>query len=666
MNPLLNGALWVIALAALVVVGGQLVVQQGSGLTGSAFGSVPLSPICFIPSFNMSQTYSAFLNSAQGSQAREFWNTVFSLSISANSQRCYYYTSSQGERVFLQPNQFIGVKGDARFDYTNWGVGDLVEYLNSEGDFNYTVDFNAPIPTNLDFSQSRTIIPFMGGQYKVLEIVGSSPAIQSIKLQNLARPSNVFEVWDGKGFPYNPDNNSGPWDWKAQLVEDVTPGVSRLKSIVLLNSRLTWDSTNPLYSENNLHGFPQNSAIFLDETSHSHEGFARVWFNGFEDKPTTSVEIGNNAVSYNDPNGVAHSIPFFINLSASASGNSFAFDTKTLYYKTNTNDVNFRLSTAFQYLNGIPAQLFPAGPNAFRLNTDNGPVLFTANGQAASVDLNTVNYRCLRDSNSTLNCGADGNIAFSRAPIPTSTTGDFMSPMAYSINHAMYYDDGNISRPVQTRAFRMSPILLEGANSQTYQYALYVNETYSPSVWLLLDDANFYTQYDKTISFKGTDMTEAGYLAQPQYLSSVKYYFPDVFDIGASPADTNYLVAHFEVKDQNAPSWDFVRLSEYIDTATGLPLFFPNSFLNNYTRSVYYENSTNNVTWFLRNDAPYLQKAFTDFGSLVEILGTDVNGTIIPERISYTMPQTQSRVEMTIVVREPANAVPVSSAAEIQ
>src|SRR3989338_8507320 len=431
------------------------------------------------------------------------------------------------------------------------------------------------------------------------------------------------DLYDGKGYPYDASNTNGPWDWKVTISEGIgTAGTStdanKLLSIAIGNSRKVWDATNPIFPSTpgqSLTGKTTDPVKVLAGTGDPNEGYAYIDFKGWEEKEsTTPIVVGSNNIKYKDTSGTEHNIPFYINLSTSASGNSFSFDTKTVYYKTNTTDLNFTLGKDNNGLNGIDV-----------VTDDSNTIFDTARGldmnmiaivgnYTRTLDLNNVAYTCTVfpavDGNKHLNCLADGNVTFAKATITSATSTDYLGGLSTTLNKSYYYDDGNTTKGDENRAYRASPVVLEGANSQTYNYALYVNETYSPSVWLLLDAQTMTAEYNKHVRLFGTDTGELGQIIS----TDPQYYFPDVLDIGGNPADNSFSVAQLAIDENNTTgTYD---MNVYIDSATHKTVTFPNVNLSNYSSDVNF-NGTWEYSMSLRNDEPYLHQAYTDWGSKV-------------------------------------------------
>ncbi len=451
-----------------------------------------------------------------------------------------------------------------------------------------------------------------------------------------------LDLYDGKGYPYDASNTNGPWDWKVTLTEGTgTAGGStdanKLLSIAIGNSRKVWDSTNPIYPTavgQSLKGRTGAVVELLSGTDDPNAGFATVEFKGWEEREsTTQAVIGGNLLQYKDTSGTTHNIPFYINLSVSASGNSFSFDTKTVYYQSNTGDANFVVGNDNNTLNGVAVSF-----DTNSLVIDNGRAGHIAdmnlggNAVTKPVDINRVTYTCSSTTTRAngINCVADGNVTFAKASILTATSGDYVGNISSSINKTWYYDDGNTTKGDENRAFKANPVRLEGANSQNFDYALYVNETYSPAIWLLLDDQTLATEYSKNIDFQGTDTAEFGAFTAA---TDPTYYYPDVLDIGGTPSDQTWYHASFRV-DENNSTADYTSFV-YIDTATHKTPTYPNANLSQYASDVNFNGAwESGASLYLRNDSPYMQATYTDWGSKFT-LANGVVTMVMPQNRRY-------------------------------
>ena len=300
-------------------------------------GVVPtwFTSICRVPKFDFNQSVYSYLDS-NPTHSPEFDSVDINLAIPSGSEKCYFYKKIFQDPVLIYPEQKIRVTGDALFD-TNSTIEDLVEHIHEPGDYMYLERFAVPIPTNLNFSFDYAIIPFMGGKYDIHEFIIDGNSIKSILLKNLANSNDEFWVTDDHVFPVFYDGR----EWIAQINEGEGDS-TELKNIVLMNGEFQWDGdinhNPPLYGQDNIHGRDPNSADFLDNTGSPKREFAKVWFDGFEEKPKINVKIGDEELVFEDANiSFQHALPFYLRFSANTGESSIVFDSITIYYKFDKN-----------------------------------------------------------------------------------------------------------------------------------------------------------------------------------------------------------------------------------------------------------------------------------------------------------------------------------------
>lgn len=757
-------------------------------------------------SYEDAKTYkNVQLDSEQGSgyevaiarSTQNGWLGDSQLSHLYNKSTTYKYAGSD---TSITEKEYIGVNADARFDYTHIAVKDLVTYLSSEGDFNYTTDFGAGVPLydgNLtsgvkftDGSDDNIKVPFFGQEYLVSEVnpttlgseyvklilnkgkvtynvgdeitgdlkgkgtyagkdmkvkfvqltqtgsqatyqatfelyddtgtlvdtqtvssgnylnktfednSGNAVVLTDILIDTIAgvvnadgtisgyvevlKGTNVIEMYNNKGFPYDSSNTTGIYDWKVKMKLDSSDS-NKLESIVIVNSNKKWDDSNPIFARiGALTTAGQNGtheATFLAGTGNAGEGYASVAFDGLEqDEALTALSIGETCgapggagcVNYVDTSGSSHQIPFYVKLSDNTTS-SFVFDTKTIYYKAqrtesingNTIGVDVNITTTARNLNGISTKMYSAADNNISTLAANFGALGTTGVNQGAVtgdmiDLNGVTYS-IKDANACIVCGnvvtndrnvtvtlrADGNVQFSTATISSSSSSDFINGKSGLANYAntWYYDDGNTSS--QQGPFRVNPVQFTGANSQTYNYDLFVTETYG-HVWLLLDGTtNFALQYSQDVNLMGTDsdlnFTTIGPTAawkaaavENQSLTDMNpYYQPDDIEFGGDSTNNNFYIAVFNVETDgnNATTFGNDALV-YVDTSTNQLVTLPNNNLTGYGADVNYNafrpatglsgGNGEREVWTLRMDNPanYLSQAYDDFGSKYMITTT--------------------------------------------
>ena len=342
------------------------------GNDGNSVEPNELTKLCLIPKFDLNKT-SQFVYLNSRTDQYEFNNFDTNLLIPDSSQKCYFYQYKGQEPVLIYPKQQMKVQSDAFFDYQGT-IQDLVSTINGN-EYRYSDQFTVTIPTDLNFNRGDiAVMPFMGGRYQLLEInKDSNQGIASIKLKNLAKPSEVFLVVHQKGFPYD-SNQFGNYKWIAEINQS---GGNTLNGIQLINQEEQWNGRNgrnpALYGTDNLHGRQPNSADFLNGTNHPKEDFTKLWFNGFESKPKTNITIGDTRLLFEDVNDFSrHNLAFYYQLDARTNNSSFSFDgNKIVYYKfdNNANIFSYRYDldanwNNISYVDGNVTSRFPIIGNA--------------------------------------------------------------------------------------------------------------------------------------------------------------------------------------------------------------------------------------------------------------------------------------------------------------
>ncbi|MDO8428432.1 MAG: hypothetical protein Q7S92_04430 [Candidatus Diapherotrites archaeon] len=393
-------------------------------------------------------------------------------------------------------------------------------------------------------------------------------------------------------------------------------------------------------------------------------GYANVQFNGWANKgerfTTFTAGDGVSATSgsaqgivYKDDAGFEHKVPFYYTLtSMSQGGSTFTLDGATFYYKVSTADVNFILTGDF-VLNGFSGNLTRDG-NQIRLNTDRGPLNIPSYPYTVNVDIRKVNYTCTRIGTTfALNCNADANMSITtngRTFSPTPSYADLIT------DGTIYLDDGNLINKTGIFGERNNIIWITstvGMNNQIYGYTPYINETQG-RVYLLLAHQNFISTENSNsygFRFSGTDTGEDG-------ITDVGFYWLDNIELpkfeGSSTSNRqdyntnrsppsgdssdNYnFIAQFEVDTDKDSIYD---TKIYIDTATGKPIQLPNTNLSTYTADVNYRKETQNWGLSARTDIPVLQKAWTDYGSKLEVT---------PNQFKATIPDKRRKIEFKVL-----------------
>jgi hypothetical protein len=225
---------------------------------------------------------------------------------------------------------------------------------------------------------------------------------------------------------------------------------------------------------------------------------------------------------------------------------------------------------------------------------------------------------------------ADGNIEF-RQDSSTGTLIGTSGTAGSALNGTgFYYDDSNTT----SLAFSADQVQLTGANSQNFQYALYVTETYG-DVWLLLDKStNFAVQYSKDIEVQGSSAPAA----TEDLIVNQSYYLPDVLEFGQDSSDNSFGTFIVSIEEEESATTDY-DMNVFFNLASKDLFAYPNNNLTLPTVDVNYgagaaKTALNGVTFTLREDTPesYSSVAYTDFGTKLTVDGGAFTA-VIPENL---------------------------------
>ncbi|MDO8646996.1 MAG: carboxypeptidase-like regulatory domain-containing protein [Candidatus Diapherotrites archaeon] len=451
------------------------------------------------------------------------------------------------------------------------------------GAFKYVVAFNAITPgTNRN-------IPLLGKLYSVISLKLDSAGNEQLVLgkeSDLSQP--VMTIFNNKGFPYDPNNTTGIYDWKAKLIiaNDALTGIE------ISNSNQRWTDAK---------------ALDGSQTAQFTGGKYSITFNGFGPaQQVTEIKIGREQIGYADLDGVSHSIPMVYKGDASDDQwQAFTFDGKTINYQVDKTDTNFKVNSG----NIINGRQWIIDSNSIIV----AGIRQLGNPSGLSVD--GVTYNITGRGPNFVWLSTSGKIQFlknstTRSADSLAYIGDFntTSP-GYGY---VYYTDGQVWDP-RGEAFK-----LEGANSQTFKYALQVREGDS-KLWLVMANQEFITQLNKKIVFDGTD---AGEDAMPE----TKYYRPDDAAFGGDAADNTFYVAEFYIDSGaqgNGQANGNIEWKTHISTkyGDGSLITLPNANLSGYNYQVQRIAETNIQALNLRSDTPdsYYAKAYDDTGAIARV-----------------------------------------------
>ncbi|MDO8538635.1 MAG: hypothetical protein Q7S21_07180 [archaeon] len=302
---------------------------SGQAINQNPIGSInPPLPVIGLPVAVPETTYdfASNMNSLTGSP-KEFKAQIRDTEMGLFDDSVIY--TYNGVNYSIPVFESIGIQADALYDYVHIDIDDLITFMPEEGDFNYTVTLNGGssnpalgIPLDFDASTGDSArIPFMGKMYDLQLIDATGTYVKVILFDGV----NTVTLINTKGYPYDPNNQTGIYDWKVVMQYDSWDS-NKLQSIAIVNSNIRWDDDNPI--------FVNGKAKFVDN-------FSTFQFKGFEQKPSTILTIGESCqapggagcIKYVDGNNLQHNIPFFIQVPDNTTS-SFVFDGATYYYKS--------------------------------------------------------------------------------------------------------------------------------------------------------------------------------------------------------------------------------------------------------------------------------------------------------------------------------------------
>ncbi|GEM_PF-1055757 len=368
---------------------------------------------------------------------------------------------------------------------------------------------------------------------------------------------------DTKGYPYDP-NQASNFPWRVSIVRD-TCSASSVCKIAIFNYATNWSDIIGPYIQPPL--YVPSQAL----TQTGVEGNDTAWFlfdapfgtpgkNFFAYRNRGFTGGGTGPAMYqfitntHQMNLGTYSIPLFIQLLDDSSPSSFMFGGRTLYYASTSTDYN----------------------------------------------------------------GWDGNATFSIAPIPSSTSSDFLVT-ASDGRHTMYWKDA--VSVVADPGF----VELPAIDGRLIRYRIYSDAAASGDLYLILDSGIFSRPPETTgipdIMFLGTDVGEDGFLGR-------NYYWPNLPDFGGG-IPSQFFVAVFEIETggnyvsglEYPPDFD-TRI--YIDTGRGDLLNAPNPQVSHYDAPLEYNFSNRDgpVSFDMstRSTPSQLQEAYNDWGTKIDFI----------------------------------------------
>jgi hypothetical protein len=482
--------------------------------------------------------------------------------------------------------------------------------------------------------------------------------ISLVETNTIPPDSNqVITLYNGKSYPYNPNNTSGVYDYTVSINSSGTT----LKSIQIANSRDKWNnsssSNGPLYpttAGQSLTGKPTKVAAFGNAlaTGVPGKGYAKVSFVGFDSNQATSiVEIGKvvglptgsiGGLKYKSADDASHTIPMAFKVAWSDTPGSFIFDGQTVWYDLNlvtgtgsdvvvgAKDLNFILKDQ-DFLNQLQYRVSTSGNSATFTIPSYSPFPFTKNvGDLIQGD---VTYKLMRilSPNSVI-LAVDGSLELRRqsntGTLIYNTNGD-STDQTYG---KLYFNDNKIltGEINQTNPSRTTALLLQDSRASPGKGVYFaINPARNLGrFWFMLDAQTFGTgesiliQNNKRMDFIGTyvPLNDGIYAESIGGYNLLPYFIPKSSDFNSEArfsASNAYFVAEFSVNDilSNGQVLSQQVLTSYIDTRDGSLIGpFPNTNLAAPTSDVKYGGSPP-VNLTSGNQPNYLKAAYTDNGT---------------------------------------------------
>ncbi|MFH1663650.1 MAG: S-layer protein [archaeon] len=484
-----------------------------------------------------------------------------------------------------------------------FGTGDVVFYSDDTG--------QSIVSTLVNISEILKTVVSDAEVYTPTILVGSSRIL----------------LYTDKGYPYDSTKQDDTYDWEVKLNFDG----NYLKDINIQNkSKYDFVGTDALKVGEEA-AFP-NSVGAIKFLGLQLPGFSGV----SKTERTTVVEVKDGVLKYKDATYEAtHTLPLYtFEQAMSDEGTATSsIDGKTIWYKINTTDTNLLSNTSadgsgtgygcvgdLNYINGEMVSVRDVNMiGAIKHAIING----TDINVGVRIDINGMDFKLSGLSNDS-NCvylTADGNMTFRKDTSSGTKIQD------------IYYVDANYSDD--------APITFEGGSSINHNYEWMIDEVGSTArVWLFFDAQALTTQYTKHINFIGTDTLEdmnftgsAAVQTTSQGIGSYQFYLPhSQYLPAAMEGDTNYssseyFVSMFRIDEDEDSVYD---MNFFVDTGTGNLIALPNTQLSTYSYEADYNNGVKYVSE--STTATYPSKAYTDFGSYIELSSHNYKMTIPENR----------------------------------
>ncbi|MFH0714544.1 MAG: hypothetical protein V1847_02595 [Candidatus Diapherotrites archaeon] len=197
-------------------------------------------------------------------------------------------------------------------------------------------------------------------------------------------PSSKIVLVGGKGYPYDPNNNSGVYNYTTTLIRGGTLSNPNIYGILIENSAERWTEPYsnpgmlwPTQSEQSLTGHAGTIATFGQSIPGGYPGssYSSVTFDGFNyTMPISKLYFGKilgnetepsmdsraiGKVEYTANDNKFYRIPMALQLDWTSTGSTFSFNEQTIWYKINegtggsigTYDAEFNVKVS-DYVNG--------------------------------------------------------------------------------------------------------------------------------------------------------------------------------------------------------------------------------------------------------------------------------------------------------------------------
>jgi hypothetical protein len=490
----------------------------------------------------------------------------------------------------------------------------------------------------------------------------------------VTKGTDTLEMYDGKGYPYDPNDTTGVYDYTVSITSSGT----KLQNIKISNSRDKWNnsssSNGPLYptaAGQSLTGKPTDKeAIFGNALADgtAGKGYARVSFEGFKtDQERSQVEIGKVAglptdsiggLKYKSADDASHTIPMAFKIGWSDTPSSFSFDGQTVWYDLNlvtgtgsdgtagTSDLNFIVKSG-DYVNGRQwtiawgAQMIP-GIGDLNLSIGGGSYNNAGYGNPSATQLRDSNVFTVDDVNFTVR---DANYLGTNNTAIISAHGSLELRRSSNTGTQLYNTSGDSTDQTYGKFYFNddtvfdgnivggSALLLQDSRASAGKGVYYsINPARTLSrFWFMLRGQHFgagesqLIENNKVLQFRGTFVppNDGTYTESIGATPDHNFFVPQSTDYNSNAnfsASNAYYVAEFHTNDQLTGTQD---TNVFIDTRDGgLIGPFPNTNLAAPTFDAKYFGVPV-VTLTSGTQSNYLQAGYTDNGTKLWLNGND-------------------------------------------